>query len=270
MASLDQIIDYTKTFQDVELATAIGQLKKDPSQLQQFLQGQQNKVFKDVTKQKDTTFDKVYGDLNRASQAQESILMYNKRNQELADINKTIYTNQKNSANAVLDDKNLAGRKQEMNEWTVNNKKDTLFVFSMLFIMLSGLLLVTVLWRMGMISSVLWVALSAPMIIIFILTVVNRSQYTDIFRNKRYWNRRIFEGKYGKIPIPLCPGALTGLESDIGSLESDIQVNIAAGAQNIASATQSAAQGISSAAQNISSATQNMSNSMVSPLSPAS
>jgi hypothetical protein len=140
----------------------------------------------------------------------------------------------------------------------------------MLFIMLSGLLLVTVLWRMGMISSVLWVALSAPMIIIFILTVVNRSQYTDIFRNKRYWNRRIFEGKYGKIPIPLCPGALTGLESDIGSLESDIQVNIAAGAQNIASATQSAAQGISSAAQNISSATQNMSNSMVSPLSPAS
>ena len=45
MANLDQVIDYTKLFQDVELATAIGQLKQNPAQLQQFLQGQQGKVY---------------------------------------------------------------------------------------------------------------------------------------------------------------------------------------------------------------------------------
>ena len=37
MANLDQVIDYTKLFQDVELATAVGQLKQNPAQLQQFL-----------------------------------------------------------------------------------------------------------------------------------------------------------------------------------------------------------------------------------------
>ena len=38
MSNLNQIIDYTKLFQDVELATAVGQLKQNPAQLQQFLQ----------------------------------------------------------------------------------------------------------------------------------------------------------------------------------------------------------------------------------------
>ena len=252
MSNLDQIIDYTKLFQDVELATAIGQLKKDPSQLQQFLQGQQDKVYKDVIKQKDSTFQKVYGDLGRAATVQESILMYDKRNKELAEIQEQIYSNQEKSATAVTDDKNLAGRKYEMNEWSVGNKKDTLFVFSMLFIVLTALVLITVLWRLGLISSTLWVGIAAPLILIFTLTVVNRSQYTDIFRNKRYWNRKIFEGKYGKFPIPLCPDAL----NDISSMESDVQnatknvgqridVELSKAASSAANATASAAQTLS-------------------------
>jgi len=90
MSNLNQVIDFTKLFQDIELATAIGQLKQDPAQLQQFLQGQQDKVYKDIVKQKDSTFEKVYGDLNRASQAQESILMYDKRNKEFDQIQQEI------------------------------------------------------------------------------------------------------------------------------------------------------------------------------------
>jgi hypothetical protein len=109
-------------------------------------------------------------------------------------------------ADTVLEDKNMSGRKHEMNEWTVNNKKDTLFVFSSSFIMLSGLLLITVLWRMGVINSFLWAALGAPLIIICGLILLNRAQYTNALRNKRYWNKKIFEGKYGKIPVPnICP-----------------------------------------------------------------
>jgi len=248
MSNLDQIIDYTKLFQDVELSTAIGQLKKDPSQLQQFLQGQQDKVYKDVVKQKDSTFQKVYGDLGRAATAQESILMYDKRNKELAEIQEKIYSNQEKSATAVTDDKNLAGRKYEMNEWSVGNKKDTLFVFSMLFIVLTALVLITVLWRLGLISSALWVGIAAPIILIFTLTVVNRSQYTDIFRNKRYWNRKIFEGKYGKIPIPLCPDALndiSSLEDDVQSARQRIDVELSNAASSAANATASAAQTLS-------------------------
>jgi len=249
MSNLNQVIDFTKLFQDIELATAIGQLKQDPAQLQQFLQGQQDKVYKDIVKQKDSTFEKVYGDLNRASQAQESILMYDKRNKELAQIQQEIYDNQKGSASAVVEDKNLAGRKYEMNEWSVNNKKDTLFVYSALFIALSILILITVLWRMGVIGTGLWVGLAAPTIIVFILIVASRSQYTNVLRNKRYWNRKIFEGKYGKIPIPICPGAVSGIESELQSLEQNVQSGVSSAVQGVSSATQyvaQEAQGISS------------------------
>lgn len=244
MANLDQVIDFTKLFQDVELATAVGQLKQNPSQLQQFLQNQQGKVYSDIIKQKDSTFSKVYGDLNRASKSQEAIIMLDKRNQELADMQKQIYQNQERSANAVSEDKNLAGRKYEMNQWSINDKKDTLFIFSSLFILLSVLILITVLYRMGMISAGLWAGLAAPFIIIFVLIIIYRANFTDIWRDNRYWNRRTFKGKYGKIPIPLCPGALSGIKSDISSLQSDIQVNVGKAQQTVAQDVASMSQSI--------------------------
>jgi len=218
MSRLDSIINQTQILQDVELATAVGELKQDPSKLQLFLQNQQNQVFSDIIRQKDTTFQKVYGDLNHATKAQESVVMYNKRNKELSDLQDYIYNSQKSNAEMVNNDKNMATRKHEMNEWSVGNKNDTLFVFSSLFIMLSALILITVLWRMKMISSYLWVMLGAPVIIIFVLIVINRSQYTDVLRNKRYWNKQIHEVEYGKIPLPLCPGAVEAIQGGVQSL----------------------------------------------------
>ncbi len=223
MSNLDQIIDYTKILQDVELASAVGQLKQNPTQLQQFLQGQQGKVFSDIIKQKDSTFQKVYGDLSRASKEQEAIITLDKRNKELADIQKEIYQNQKSSADAVKDDKNLSGRKYEMNQWSIGNKNDTLFIFSMLFIVLSILLLLTTFWRISLISGALCGSLSALFIIIFVSTVIIRSQYTNVYRDKRYWNRNTFNERYGKIPVPLCPNIASDIEGGAQTIESDVQ-----------------------------------------------
>jgi hypothetical protein len=141
--------------------------------------------------------------------------MHNKRSGELSKMIDDVYENQETSAKAVIDDKNLATRKNEMNEWTIGNKQDTLFVFSSLFIMLSGLLLITGLWRIGLISSYLWVAFAIPLVLIFILILLRRWRYTDVLRNKRYWNKQIFEGKTKKIAIPSCPQLTAGLESAV-------------------------------------------------------
>lgn len=270
MANLDQIIDYTQLFQDVELATAVGQLKQDPAQLQQFLQGQQGKVYGDVVKQKDSTFQKVYGDLNRASKAQEAILMLDKRNQELADITQQIYNNQQGQASAVTDDKNLSGRKYEMNQWSVGNKSDTLFVFSSLFILLSSLTLITVLWRMGLLGGGAVGILAAILIIIFVLIIIYRANFTNVWRDNRYWNRVNFSGKYGKIPLPLCPGALSGIESGFSSLESDIQVGINSAGQSIASGAQTMAQDVASVTQSATSSIQGATSASVQNAAPAS
>ena len=204
MGNLNSIIDVTNLFQDVELATAIGQLSQKPADLQRFLQGQQDKVFQDIITQKGSTFNKVYGDLQRASNSQKAVIMLDKRNTELANIQNQIYENQAKSAGAITDDKNLAGRKYEMNQWSVSNKNDTLFVFSSLFILLSSLIILTLLWRRTLISSQLYTSLGGLFIIIFILIAIYRANFTNILRNNRYWNRRRFEGNYGKIPVPQC------------------------------------------------------------------
>jgi hypothetical protein len=214
---IDQVIASANLYQDVELATAISALK-NAGQVTSFIQEQQSKVFNDIVKQKEDTFSKLYGDLGRAGRVQESVLLYGKRTKQLAGVQDQIYNNQKNSADAIIDDHSLANRKTEMNEWSVNNKKDTLFVYSSLFVMLSGLLLLTGLLRMEMISTSLWIGIGLVLIIVFVLIVVNRSHYTNMLRNKRYWNKQIFEGKYGKIPTLLCPDVVNSMDVGLDSL----------------------------------------------------
>lgn len=267
MANLDQIINHTINLQDVELASAIGELKKSPAEMQRFLQNQQSRVFDDIVKQKDNTFQKVYGDLNRSTQVQESISMYGKRSKDLADIHQQLYDNQQNSANAVMDDKNLANRKYEMNEWSIGDKNDTLFVMSSLFIMLSGLLLLIGLWRVGIISSFLCALLGGPLILIFIFIVVNRSQYTDNLRNKRYWNKQIFEGKYGKIPIPLCPNIVQGIQNAEANIQRAARSGMTSAARGLASASSSAAQELNMFSNTINSQLQGNTASAVPPAS---
>jgi uncharacterized protein YoxC len=205
MATLDSVIDNTRTLQDIELASALDQLKKNPAEYQRWLTNQQSKVYDDIVRQKSDTFSKIYGDFDRASKVEESILMHNKRSRELTDMMQQIYEQQENGAAAVVQDKDVAKRIFEMNEWTVGNKQDTLFVLSSLFIMLSAFLLITALWKQGLISSAIWVALGIPLFIIFLLILIRRWRYTDVLRNKRYWNKQIFEGKYEPIALPGCP-----------------------------------------------------------------
>jgi len=207
---IDTHISNVKLQNEIELAAAVNNLKTNPQELSRFLQNQQSNVYNKILKQKDSTFQKVYGDMDRSTKVHKSVLMYNKRTKDLVNIQDEIYRTRKEKVDAVLQDKQTAGRKSEMNEWTVNNKRDTLFVMSSLFITLSVLLLLAGLWRMGMINSSLAIGLAFPLLLIFSLIVTNRAQYTDVLRNKNYWNKQIFEGKYGKIPLPNCP-ALTGI-----------------------------------------------------------
>jgi hypothetical protein len=262
MANLDQVIDYTKLFQDIELSAALQQLKNNPGQLQQYLQSQQDNVYKEVTKQKDESFQKVYGDLEKAADAQEAALMYNERNKQIESIQQQIVNQQTKSANAVINDRDLAGRKYEMNQWSINNKKDSLFVYSQLFIILCTSIIFTYVWRKGMISTTLYVALLTPLLIIFTFTVVNRSQYTNVFRNNRYWNRRTFKGKYGKIPVPICPGALSGIENDFNSLKGDASGLVAGATKDVASGISSAANAMASSANSMAASANSMANTL--------
>ena len=234
-AELDNILNIFDKALDADI--------KDPESLQwlqRYIQKEQDNVFKNITAQKDLKFEKVYGELTNSMTTEIDKNQHN----VMSELNKNIYETQKQHSDLIIHDKDLSNRKYEMNEWTANNKRDTLFIFSMLFIMLSGLLFITGLWKLGLISTSIYVLLGIPMVIIFILTIVYRSQYTNVFRNKRYWNKKSFEGKYGKINIPMvCPGSMDaiadGVQSAYSSAGNTATALAASGTQSIASVAQS-------------------------------
>ena len=197
-------IDRITITQDAELAAFTHALKSDPTRFNAWVADQQGRVYSDITTQKDSTFKKVYGDLGLSSRAYEAYLLQSMRNKDLLALQKEMTSTRKETATAATEDKNMATRKNEMNEWSVNNKQDTLFVFSWLFIVLSCLILITCLWRLELISPYTWTLFSAALLLIFGLILIRRYFYTEHARNKRYWNKQIFEESTAKIPIPSC------------------------------------------------------------------
>lgn len=223
MSTVEQAIQYTQLFQDVELAQALQQLRNDPQAMQRFLQNAQNSLYKSVTEQKDDTFQKVYGDLERASSAQKAIYYYNLRNNDLNNLQDAVFQAQKGSADAVIHDRDLAKRQVEINQWSSGNKMDSLFVYSQAFIFICTVILISYLWIQGILSTSIFTIIGTILLIIFVFTVVNRAQYTIFLRDSRYWNRRQFPTFRG-IPAPnICNTNINQVEADSVSAENTLK-----------------------------------------------
>lgn len=250
MATIDQAINFTQMFQDVELSHALQNLRQDPQALQRFLQESQDKLYKEVTTQKDDTFQKVYGELERASDTERAVYYYNQRNQDLNRLQEQVYNAQKGSADAVLHDRDLAKRQYEINQWSSGNKLDTLFIYSQLFIILCTSALLLYIWKNGILSTTIVSILTLIIVLIFIFTIVNRAQFTNFLRDGRFWNRRKFP-TYQGIPIPnICDSSsvLQSAESQLSNLEQSTRSSLQQGIQSmsakIADSTQSVNQQI--------------------------
>jgi len=100
----------------------------------------------------------------------------------------------------------LATRQIEINEWSYNNKMDTLFVFQIMFISLLFVSILMILKASGVVGGpFVWYSLMIVLIIVVII-IINRSMYTANRRDDVYWNRRNFSDDNRK-PSPLGPGA---------------------------------------------------------------
>jgi hypothetical protein len=253
MATIDQAINFTQMFQDVELSHALQKLRQDPQALQRFLQESQDKLYKEVTTQKDDTFQKVYGELERASDTERAVYYYNQRNQDLNRLQEQVYNAQKGSADAVLHDRDLAKRQYEINQWSSGNKLDTLFIYSQLFIILCTFALLLYIWQNGILSTTIVSILTLILLLIFIFTIVNRAQFTNFLRDGRFWNRRKFP-TYQGIPIPnICDSssALESAESQLSNFEQSTRSSLQQGLQSISSKITDSAQSVNQQIQKI-------------------
>lgn len=217
---LNQTIQTTRLFQDVEFSQAVQELSRNPQALQAYLQQAQNRLYNNVTSQKDNSISKAYGDLSTASTANKALLDSWTRVKETEGTQDALLAELTKNASATSQERDVARRQVEINEWTVGNKRETLFIYQALFIGLCLTVVLTYLLMTGVIGHGFYWPSVFLLAFIFALIVANRAQYTIFSRNKRYWNRRNFKEQPGVIvPMPDCQSAATAAQNTLASAQ---------------------------------------------------
>jgi hypothetical protein len=198
---LQNITDYVQTSADAELSTLLNQLNQDPSALDNI----ETKIVNKVTAQKESAFSKVYGVLEKLASDDTQELQQSANSQQIQSVNDQMLQKYKTSAGSKNDHINLLKRQEQINEWEVNNKRETLFVYQQIFIILCASIVLVYLYRTDIIGTVPFLAIEFILVAIIVFTVTYRVQYTDGVRDKQYWNKRYFKKEEPIIiPMPDC------------------------------------------------------------------
>ena len=98
----------------------------------------------------------------------------------------------------------LANRQIQINEWSYNNKMDTLFVLQLTFISLIFVGILMILKGQGVVpAAFVWYFMSV-LLVIMVIVIINRAVYTNMRRDSRSWNRKHFPGDNAmKSPLTL-------------------------------------------------------------------
>jgi hypothetical protein len=231
-ANSQTTIANTLDLQDVELANTIANLRATPARLADFVATRKAAIYDTVTREHSDNFQKVYDDSKRASDSTKNILYYHVRNKDLDRTQQFVLDKAKGDAdNATIDSQN-AKRQFEINEWTVGNKKDTLFFFQLLFIALCVNAPLLYMSRTGMIPNGVFYGVSGLVLVALILTLVVRVQYTNYSRDNHFWNRRRFAQMGGPPTLVSCD-AIQGLAASATQSEPNVRESFAANYESV-------------------------------------
>jgi hypothetical protein len=218
MGNLQSVTDLTRLAQDVQYTTALRGMSEQ--QKQAYFSSQKQQLLNDVLKSRESTFQKTYTDAVRNNSIQHSLFFYQQRNRDLENMGQAISAKNENEIGITKYNNDLATRQYEINEWAYNNKMDTLFVVQLLFVTVLVAAALTYLNKMGFISMTIVGILVGILLFADILILINRYNYTNKTRNKRYWNKRIFPRKdipQGTSGSSVCEG----MEGDMVSMPAE-------------------------------------------------
>ena len=200
--------------------------KKAAGTLDDYIKQNSDAIVNSINNNKDTNTDKIMGDLTRAMDTQKNVYYYYQRNRDMLRMGQDPVNRLKRDADGLVHDRDVAQRQYEINQWTSGNRADTLFVYQLIFICVLTLALFTSMWRMGIVSTGFLGLLIFALIIIIILTIVNRAQYTTFSRDQRYWNKRQFPKFTASLPTADCPSIYnkwTELQGLISQTATDLE-----------------------------------------------
>jgi hypothetical protein len=213
MGNLQSVTDLTRLVQDVQYTTALRGMTDQ--QKQNYFEQQKQQLLGDILKDREGTFQKTYTDANRNNAIQHSLFFYQQRNRDLQNLGDALKNQNETAIGTTKYNNQLATRQYEINEWSYNNKLDTLFVFQILFVTILIVAALTYLNRLEFLSMPMLGVLTGILLFIDIAVLINRFQYTQRVRDKRYWNKRQFE----KRSVPqgsgssICPPGEESTES---------------------------------------------------------
>ena len=105
-------------------------------------------------------------------------------------------------------------RQRMINEWTFNDKMETLFIFQLMFFGLLVLSLLMILSKYGFFAkSFVWL-IAIIMAVAIGFTWFFRAAYTKNVRDKTYWNKRYFAGDFSTAPA-VPPGEVAAAARQI-------------------------------------------------------
>jgi hypothetical protein len=146
----------------------------------------------DSLKQKinDAETANLFQSFNNAEQSTNNTLTYGmmlNRNQTIRSIATDMTTENKRVNNGARD---TFSRQSEINEWSAQNKLDTLFFLQTTFIYFCILVISFYFRQYGLFPNAVLYIIAGLGLLILIGILWNRASYTSISRDKRYWNRR--------------------------------------------------------------------------------
>lgn len=132
----------------------------------------------------------LFQSFNASEQQTNNTLTYGmmlNRNQTIRNIANDLTKENKRVNNGARD---TFSRQSEINEWSAQNKFDTLFFLQTTFIYFCILVISFYFRQYGLFPNAVLYIIAGLGLFILIGILWNRASYTSINRDKRYWNRR--------------------------------------------------------------------------------
>lgn len=193
MGNLQSVTDLTRLVQDVQYTTALRGMTDQ--QKQSYFESQKQELLGDILDDRAGTFQKTFVDATRNNSIQHSLFFYQQRNRDLQNVSNALKNQNEASIGTAKFNNQLATRQYEINEWSYNDKLDTLFVFQILFVTILIAAGLTYLNRLGILSSAIVGLATGILLFVDIVILIYRYNYTRKSRDQRYWNRRQFPRK---------------------------------------------------------------------------
>lgn len=195
--NLDTLIGQASLMSDLELQSYLASLT--PSGRANFVAGQVNGVVTSVSTDKKNMFIDNADKLKGADTNVEAAMYYLTRTRDLQNLATDADKITQDQLNVIDVNADLSVRQNEINEWSNQNKLDTLFFLQLMFVGLCFIAFILFLKVSEIVPNSVFMMLSIATGILLVLTLIIRARFTSVSRDSRYWHKARFPKQADKV-----------------------------------------------------------------------